>query len=85
MELAESIYGVLDHLGGKSMLASIINKAGTSTLPIGLEDVISPALFEDVTVQFFKGSLHLTISSGCVRPRGSVIVTANQAFRGTQK
>ena len=85
MELAESIYGVLDHLGGKSTLASIINKAGTSTLPIGLDDVKSPVLFEDVAVQLFNGSLHSTISSGCVHPRGSVIVTANQAFCGTQK
>ena len=85
LRLALSPFGVTDYLGGKSTMASIVNQAATSTLPIGLDDIKSPAVFEDITVQFFNGSLHSTISSGSIRARASVLVTANQAFCDTER
>ena len=70
---------------GKSTLASITNRAAIATIPIGLDDVRSDIIMEDIAVQFYNSSSHATMSSGNKKPRSSVIVTANKSFCTTER
>ena len=63
MQVALNLFAVYEYLSGKSTLPSVISKSSTSTLPIGINDVKSPVLFEDTAVQFFHDSVHLIISN----------------------
>ena len=63
-------------------MASIVNQAATSTLPIGLDNIKSPAVLKDIAVRFFNDS---TVSCGSIQARASVLVTANHAFCDTKR
>ena len=85
LKMALSLYGIFTCLGGKSTLASITNRAAIATIPIGLDDVRSDIIMEDIAVQFYNSSSHATMSSGNKKPRSSVIVTANKSFCTTER
>ena len=53
MEVTFSHLAIYKHHNGKLILPSVINKSNTSTPPIGIDNIKSHILFEDIAVQFF--------------------------------
>ena len=64
-------------LGGRSTPPSLMQLATMTTLPIGVDDIQSAAVLEDVAVKFYNGAAHSTCSSKDTRAQTSLIVSGN--------
>ena len=87
LRVALSLYGVdeMHFLGGRSTPPSLMQLATMTTLPIGVDDIQSAAVLEDVAVKFYNGAAHSTCSSKDTRAQTSLIVTGNGDFAGSQR
>ena len=65
--------------------ATIISKAASTTIPIGIDDIRSAKKAETIAVQFFNGFAHNTCQSGQLKPSTSVIITSNSTFSDSRR
>ena len=82
-----SIFGAeKEHIhGADTVSAALVNKASSTTVPLGLDDCTSSKKVEMIAVQFFNGFSHVTVSKGTQKPKTSILLTANQPFTDTQR
>ena len=52
---------------------------------IGIDDIRSAKKVEAIAVQFFNGFGHNTASSGLLKPRTTIIITANSPFCDSER
>ena len=73
------MYG-LSGLEGNGSKSPLISQASITTLPIALDDVDSARKFESIAVQFFNQAAYTTTTRGELKPKTSLVISANQPY-----
>ena len=79
------IYKFLNGLESNDSKSPLINQAAMTTLPVALDDVDSAKKFESIVVQFFNQASYTTNARGELKPRTSLIISANQPYTHSER